>query len=469
MSGGQHPVKQGNRAKPRRGDRFRFRLVFLILMASLSLLRTAWSQETDADAVERLRDALQASYPTPAVRDRVIKHSLDSLRSLDDLQRAALLIEWREAVTAEAVDQANYEQLLKRFHSAVRQILRGDDAAAAAVMIDRLGEMAAEVRGSGGSVNAICPFGPDLAELVSRGATPLRAVAARTLIRIEPPISVAVPALGELLQAQDAELRRIAADGFADWMQNALQTAGGGDSGRQWAGRRGELILMASRILPAVHRGLDDARPEVRRRCLETVGLAAAALTRLLESAPGQREPRTERSELGPLVLALREQGPMLIRTLGDSDGETRLRTFKVLEELGRARTCWLQRCPPAEGDPLGEVLIAALPGLAAALRHPEARVRCRALDAVEMCGPLALPIVPALMQALHDRDRFVRWSAVRIAGKLGSAAPQITTDLQRLLQDPDVDLRRAAAAALTRFRPAASAGGLDQESSQPR
>jgi hypothetical protein len=209
---------------------------------------------------------------------------------------------------------------------------------------------------------------------------------------------------------------------------------------------------------------------------LETIGLAAAALTKLLEDPSARRTRQAEREELQPLLLALRDQGPILARSLRDGDPEVRIRTHKVLEELSLARERWGQRRAladdPAEGreeDVLGEVLHDALPGLAAALGHPDVRVRRSALDALEMCGPLALPVVPALTQALHDPDRFVRWSAVRTVGKLGpSAAPQTVSDLTRLLHDPDLGLRKAAAAALAHLQSPPSATLLEKAASRP-
>lgn len=465
MSRQKHPAKPGKREKPQRRLATRCCLVLLGLAVALNLSGTVQSQEADGDPVERLRDALLARYADPAARDRGIKGAIAGLRSLADLQNAVLLTDWREASSGEAVDRANYQRLLEWFQSSVRHILHGNDPKTVAAMIDRLGEMANTARAGGESVAVVRSFAPDLADLVIQGPASVRAVAARALVRIEPPVFIAVPALSELLQDHDAELRRVGADGFAGLIQNALQTMSNGVTGQR-AARRSDLALVAGSVLPAVHHGLDDARPEVRRRCLETIGLAAAALTRLLDDPSARRTPQTEREELGPLLLALRDQGPILARALGDNDPETRILTHRALEELGLARGHWVQRRGEAEagseGDSLSEILIEALPGLAAALRHPDVRVRRSALDALEMCGPLALPVLPALTLALHDRDRFVRWSAVRAVGKLGpAAAGQTESDLTRLLQDPDGDLRKAAASALARFHSAPSAAAI--------
>ena len=227
---------------------------------------------------------------------------------------------------------------------------------------------------------------------------------------------------------------------------------------------RGDLVLVASTVLPAVHAGLEDVRPEVRRRCLQTIGLACAALSRLMEEPPrsersSPRRPlEAEHEELRPLLQALRDQGPILERFLHDEDPETRILTHKALEELGIARERWLRRCAAqqdgADEKLLAELLHEAVPRLAEALVHPDVRVRRSALDVLETSGPLALPALPALTRALRDPDRFVRWSAVRTVGKLGpSDAPQTLSNLRQLLDDPDEELRKEAANALERLR----------------
>ncbi|HEY7425922.1 MAG TPA: HEAT repeat domain-containing protein [Gemmataceae bacterium] len=473
-----HPAGQDKREKLQRRRAAGYRLALLVLAAGLSLSAAIRAQGMDGDPVDRLRLALEANYPDVPTRDQSVKQCLAGLRSLSDLQRAVLLVEWHESfpdAAAAAVDQANQAQLMEWFHSSVRRVLRQGDPPAVAAMIARLAEMADTARASGEPIDVVRRFGPELADLVIQGPPSRRAAAARTLAQIEPPVFVAVPALGDLLQAKEAELRLAAADGFANLIHNALQAVGSGAAVVRPA-PRSELVLVASSVLPAVHHGLDDARPEVRRRCLETIGLAAAALTKLLEDPSARRTRQAEREELQPLLLALRDQGPILARSLRDGDPEVRILTHKTLEELSFARERWVQHRAqaddPAEGreeDMLGEVLHDALPGLAAALGHPDVRVRRSALDALEMCGLLALPVVPALTQALHDPDRFVRWSAVRTVGKLGpSAAPQTVSDLSRLLRDPDLDLRKAAAAALARLQSAPSATPREKAASRP-
>jgi hypothetical protein len=346
------------------------------------------------------------------------------------------------------------------FIASVRRNLRQKDTAEAARTIEMLGQMADQARVAAQPLTLFRELAGDLADLVITGPPRLRGLAARTLAQIEPPMRIAVPALGELLHHEDPELRRAAADSFVLLMQNELSAVG---PVFRPASRSG-LVTAATMILPAVRSGLEDARPEIRLRCLETIRLACSALTRLMDAPvdtndPSARRPlQAEYEELRPLLSALHDQSAVLEHLLYYHDPETRILTHKVLEELGVARGRWLSRCA-SRGEQVDEKMLAellheAVPMVAEELAYPDLRVRRSALDVLEMSGPLALPALPALTRALRDPDRFVRWSAVRTLGKLGpSVAPQTRADLTRLLLDPDVDLRKAAANALERLQ----------------
>jgi hypothetical protein len=427
-------------------------------------------RQPESAAVSRLRRTLQTSYPSVAQRDRSIKQCLAELHTLADWQAAVTLMEWRESAAESeesAVDRSNHAAAIEWFTASVRRILHQNDASVAAGTMEMLDRMAALARSAGEPLTLVRPFAGDLAELVLRGPPRLRCLAARTLAQVEPPVLVAVPALTELLRNKDGELRRAAADGFAALMSNSLNAANETALLSQLSLRR-DLVLAASTILPAVHTGLGDPSPQVRRRCLETIGFAATALTRLMAEPLGDAEQavrrplQSEYEELRPLLLALRDRGPLLDRFLHHDDPETRVLTHKALEEMGVARGLWLHRCiacgQSADEKLLGELLHEAVPRLSEELTHPDVRVRRSALDVLEMSGSLALPALPALTRALRDPDRFVRWSAVRTLSKLGPSAAQPTRDdLTRLLNDPDIELRKAAADALERLQPLSS------------
>jgi HEAT repeat protein len=421
------------------------------------------SQPPEGAAVTQLRHALQTNYPSLTERDRAIKQCLRELRSLADLQAAVVLMEWRASAMEEdiaAVDRSNHELVIEWFTRSVRGILHQGEPAKTASMMEMLSGMAEQAKAAGEPMTWVRGFVSDLADLVIQGPPRLRSLAAHTLAQMEPPVYIAVPALAELLRTEDAELRRAAADSFALLLQNSLNAAGVVGLVSRPASRS-DLVLAASTILPAVHRGLEDVRPEVRRRCLETIGLACTTLTRLMDEPLGREDSRSleaEYEELRPLLSALHDLGPILEHFLHNDDPETRVLTHKALEDLAVARGRWLHRCAArregADEKLLGELLHEAVPRLAEELAHPDVRVRRSALDVLETSGSLALPALPALTHALRDSDRFVRWSAVRTVGNLGpAAAPQTIDDLTRLLRDPDEELRKAVAKALERLR----------------
>jgi hypothetical protein len=417
------------------------------------------SEQPESAAVDQLRRALQTTFPSLTERDRVIKQRLAELHSLADLQSAVMLIEWSASGTDDdrsTVDRSNHEIVMQWFARSARGILRRKEPAGVATVLEMLCRMAERSRAAGEPNTWIRGFAGDLTDLVIQGPPRQRSLAAHALAQIEPPVHVAVPAFSELLRNEDAEMRSAAADCFWLLLQNSLNAAGeAGLVSRPES--RSELILAASTILPAVHRGLDDARLEVRRRCLEIIGLACSALTRLMDeplNSDDSRPLEAEYEELRPLLSALHDLGPILEHFLHNDDLETRILTNKALEDLGLARGRWLRRCAmrreAADEKMLAELLHEALPGLAEELAHPDVRVRRSALDVLETSGPLALPALPALTRALRDPDRFVRWSATRTVGNLGpAAAPQTIDDLTRLLRDPDEELRKAAASAL--------------------
>lgn len=419
-------------------------------------------QEAESEAVAHLRRVLQTTYPSLPQRDSAVKECLGQLRSLADLQAAAVLMEWeayRDDDQMAALDRAHRAWVRQRFETAVRQLLRSREADNVSATLDLLCRSSERSRAAGESLTLLRGFAPDLAEIVLQGSPQLRGPAARTLVQIEPPIHLAVPVLSEILHEGDAEQRRAAADSFSLWLQNSLQSVSASGVPMRPA-QRADLALTAGTILPAIHDGLADVQPQVRRRCLETIGLGCAALTRLLDDAAAnddptaQRPPQAEFEELRPLLLALHDCGPILERFLHDPDPDTRILTHKALEELGVAHGRWLRRwhgdTGAADEKLISELLYEAMPGVAESLAHPNVRVRRSALDVLEMSGSLALSALPALTHALHDPDRFVRWSAVRTVGKLGPMAALETQDaLRRLLRDPDEDLRKAAANAL--------------------
>ena len=89
----------------------------------------------------------------------------------------------------------------------------------------------------------------------------------------------------------------------------------------------------------------------------------------------------------------------------------------------------------------------AAVPALAEALKDKDARVRFSTGRALGEIGPAAKAAVPALIQALKDEDGSVRYQTVLALGKIGPAAKAAVPALKEALEDRG--LSRHAAEAL--------------------
>lgn len=87
-------------------------------------------------------------------------------------------------------------------------------------------------------------------------------------------------------------------------------------------------------------------------------------------------------------------------------------------------------------------------------LKHPDYRVRLAAVDALETLGNGAVPAIPALVTALRDSNKFVRWGSVRALGRLNPRqADEVVPGLMRVLDDrEDPSVRIAALKALEQY-----------------
>src|SRR5262249_53712689 len=149
----------------------------------------------------------------------------------------------------------------------------------------------------------------------------VREAAARTLGQVHPVPEAAAAALGRMLGTGEPSRRLAAADGLAYLM----------------AGGEGDLVRVGCAVLPASLPGAADVCPEVRRRCLATIGGAADALQQAALLGNGAQPgtcPLTPRAELLPLLLALEDQWPALGCALADPDAEVRGRARLAVESL---------------------------------------------------------------------------------------------------------------------------------------
>jgi HEAT repeat protein len=128
------------------------------------------------------------------------------------------------------------------------------------------------------------------------------------------------------------------------------------------------------------------------------------------------------------------QQISALVQQLQSRDAGTRLRAAKSLGDLG----------PAARG---------AVAGLTGALTDTDGDVRRAAVTALRAIQPGARPteaLIRAIATDLRDPDANVRLIAARTLGRIGPVAAAAAPDLEPLRNDPDPDVRRAAAFALS-------------------
>jgi HEAT repeat protein len=440
------------------------------------------------DPVELLGQALRSPSHRAAARDAQLKSAVERLRTSDDLLRALRLNDWRDHDIDEslaAVDARHRAAVVERFQRAVRAALHKDDLEGRKAALKTIGALDPTLAGQGGEPLARA-FTGDLAGLTRTGPAALRELAARTLGRSHPEPAAAAAALGELLKDPDPHLRTVAAEALGALVATALRldpSRMGCDGGHEDAVRAG-----CAAVMPAAG-GLGDSSAEVRRRCAEALAAAAEALAALTADAATadevedwteyQHGAEAERAELQPLAVALRGRCGELARAAGDADAQVRVLARHALEGVAEARLRLLRRAasavapPEDEGDatsgrrsaaylledPLLPGLREALPALTAGVEDTDVKGRRAAIDVLEALGRQAASAAPALVGALNDRDRFVRWAAARALGKVRPANAELAVaPLARLLADPDGDLRLAAAAALGAYGPGARA-----------
>jgi hypothetical protein len=190
-----------------------------------------------------------------------------------------------------------------------------------------------------------------------------------------------------------------------------------------------------------------------------------------------------EHGALGPLVYTLEAHAPALGRLLTDGSADVRKSGRRLLEEFAQVHQRLLARSGsietkfdlsapekhrPGEGMPVAQ--------LAAGVNDRDVNIRLATLDILESLGPTAVPAASAVVNALNDPNRFVRWAAARALGKIGAVeAEKAIPSLVKMLADDDVALRATAATTLAVYGPAARIaapallGALTTEDSQLR
>jgi HEAT repeat protein len=471
-------------------------LAVFVLASAFCLVLSLFAQPAFAEPIEELGTTLRAPCVDPAQRARALGKRIQEVQGIGDLSRALVLRDWRDQDQDErvaAVDRSSRLALARRFEQAVRVVFRQGDAARSLAALSVLAEIGTMAHGVGTRHGIARGLSLDVAELAQHGEPGVREAAARTLGQIDPGPDIAVAAFRSLLSADDPSQRLATADGLVFWMRTLAQLAADNRTPDGVAVSRADFVTVSRAVVPLAANGLRAEQPEIRRRCIQAIGYAALALHNWMLAADSveglvtaERLPRLSQEEpaqLVPLILTLRDEGAALTHALVDTDAEVRFQASRILEDLQLPQQLLLQEATRAAlqqetrpmlavGRPIavsslgpdqGEGAESPVQGLIAQLGSADAQVRRAALDTLETLGPDAAPAGAALVTALADRDKFVRWASARILGRLGPEEGEaVVPPLAILLTDPDLDVRLAAIAALERLGPAAKAAVPD-------
>ncbi len=222
------------------------------------------------------------------------------------------------------------------------------------------------------------------------------------------------------------------------------------------------LVTMGDRAVRATTRALGDERPRVRQhaaQALGRIGAPAASATARLVALQQDAAPDVRRAAE---VAAMRVQVdaarlPHLIAALQGGDWELQLAAAEVVAALGPAGKSaagplvdLLRRDDPA----LDRTVVQRLPR-APTLHWNVREAVARALGAI---GPVeGVPIVPALRDAMWNREWAAREGAVRALASFPADEESVTRALAMLVGDEAWSCRRAAAEAVAALVPSDS------------
>jgi HEAT repeat protein len=488
------------------------------------------------ETVEKFRQALQQDKneiekakkddPLLVYRKENLTKRAKALVSLGEMSRALLLPDWKlqpDAGDVREVDKEIFDQLVARFHEAVRAKLKDGSVAEQAGAASLIGETAAAARASAFNPvdlqTELSKLEPDLLRLLKLKSAPqAQAAAALALSNIQtsltkPDTSKLAAALGELLSADNIEVRLAAIQALSNIAQVASQelhktSRGGGDP-------RALLVDATATTIPVLGKTLASSQPlQVRRAGSEAMRMVSSYLKDFIWDPPkpdsGEYPPadrkwtdrendkmkfereRQEglREELARLGKAFLSQAPALSAATKDADLAVRFEALQILEEVGDAQRRFQRlqdslpvekgSTPPKPGEPPFEkVLREVLPAVTRALSDSQVKARLAAAEVLEVMGDTAIPALPEIVRAARDRDRYVRWCSARILGgmafrkvyadasdKTRLSDAQLSMVLQalgRLLEDDDLGPRMSVAGSLERLGTAAEpvAGAL--------
>ena len=294
---------------------------------------------------------------------------------------------------------------------------------------------------------------PALIELLNDKDGEVRELAAGSLGQIGPEAKAAVPALIELLKdkgdrsgtrdSASMALGRIGPDAKEAIPALTELLRESHESVRRPAANA--LAGIGRPAIPVLIELLKDRDAKVRAEAagaLDQSGAAATAAIPALAELLRDKDEEVRRNAIWALASIGEPAIPALAGLLKDKDGEVRSGAAFVLSRIYgvsvRART-----------GPQAKAAIIALTDL---LKDESAGARGNAADALGCIGSEASPAVPLLIELLKDKDSRVRDKAALALGTIRPKEKAAASALGELLRDPDRQVFRSAALALERL-----------------
>lgn len=318
--------------------------------------------------------------------------------------------------------------------------------AAIPLLINNLADGRDPVREETAAALAAIGTGPELAQALTDGDARRRAGAAQALAQMTPPFAPAAASVRHALagekdtQARAALLAALPRLGVppAECIPLLLPAALAEDQALRHAALNAILSapVLRAAALPKLAEKLKDSDRATRERAARALGRfgpdAAPVLPALLAA--------TRSSADTPVFAeALAQIGPAALPTL-----------LAALQTGRPEESAWVLRALRGFGAP-------AVPVLTEALRHEKPAVRAAAASALGAMGRDAVDAVLPLFVLTEDASADVQAAALRALGAQKADAARLKPLLQKALESPHPDVRKAGAAGL------AAVGGASQ------
>jgi HEAT repeat protein len=204
----------------------------------------------------------------------------------------------------------------------------------------------------------------------------------------------------------------------------------------------------AETTLPALKELLDDEEPEVRRGAAKGLGLLGAEAKTTIPDLVAALQDKNWQVRMSATA-ALGDIGPVAKAAIPDLVG------LLLQEAQDDVHTAPVERMQLALNlrQAVAEALRKMLPDATASLtemfQDEDGRVRSTTAYVAGEIGPPAKTVIPDLRKLLRDQDSQVQLAAIWALGKMEANAKDAVPDLKNLLDDENEQVREAAAEAM--------------------